>query len=75
MNAIMEYILEIVLIAICLGAGIWSWWMDNGPVKEDKTKEQTDPDAEGEGENAEGEDAEGIKGNDYDDHAKEEKDT
>lgn len=65
MNAIMEHMLEIILIAICLGAGIWSWWMDNGPVRGNQAKEQSDPDAEDDGDDSD----------DDDDMAQEEEDT
>lgn len=28
-----DKITAIILIAICVGTGIWGWWMENGPER------------------------------------------
>lgn len=35
-----------VMVIIAVGAGIWGWWMENGPEKKDETQKDNIDDKE-----------------------------
>ena len=42
MNEIMSNVMAGLAIAICVAAGIWAWWIENGPAPKDKSDKRED---------------------------------
>lgn len=38
----LEKVIIIICIAVCLGAAIFAWWMENGPSHEDDKNSEND---------------------------------
>ena len=46
MNEIISNVVIGVMVAVCIAAGIFVWWMENGPDLKNKDEKQTDQDEE-----------------------------
>lgn len=46
MNEIVNNIIVGVMTAICVAAGIFAWWKENGPDPKNKEEKQTKPNDE-----------------------------
>lgn len=52
MNGAVSTVIVVIVIVICLAAGVWVWWIENGPAPKDKkdgedsADEKTDADGD-----------------------------
>lgn len=46
MNDIAMNAIAAVMVIICVAAGIWAWWLENGPAPRDKNKKDDNEEEE-----------------------------